>query len=473
MATRILPLMLGLWALPSAQVLRAQSDLFQMSGQRTTAARGGVTALSFDASGRLWFGTPHGLFRLDPQPVLQSSEPVTHFALSRDGAVRLLRRTPIAITAAGGLAASPGPDQTVLLLDPHAGANQKTLKLATKKPVQWLAFRPDGARLHVLTSDRFWIEFDTASGRILRKTEEPDSAIHSAALNSAGTLLALGTAFTAMAKGSVMRDAHPSHFHRESRIRIYDVAQGQLVKQIDTLPGEPIAMAFSPDSRFLAVIRRRVRASMLAVYDAQRGTEIASAPASETTAAVAFDEEGKHLAWSAPNDQMAVAEIRGVFRGVESGDLAGVRVRMTSRDNTPLIAPASPTVIAILNLDPIGVPAPIALTLSEMLRNRISGTQNIALVERERMERLLKEQDFQLTERASAVDAIRLGRILNAKKAVFGSVSQLGASYLISVSLVDVETARTDGIREVLCQRCTVDDLADVVAILTPALVAR
>jgi len=485
----------AIWAFDLLPRLQAQSDLFSMTELGAISVPGGVTALQFDAQGRLWIGGRDGVYRLsrlDGAPDALSGRPTAVLAASRDGNSVIaaaqngqvhgvsngqsygwaspIRPPVLALTASGDVAAGAGPNNSVVLLRPSTGDVMKRIQAGTRRPIRWLAFSPNGLRLFGLSEDRFWMEWDTQTSRLIRKIEEPDGTVHSAALNSGGTWLALGTEFSAMAKGSLMSTAHPSHFHRESRIRIYDVAQGQLAKQIDAVAGQPVALAFSADSRFLAVIRRRPRASNVAVYDLQRGVEVATAPASETSSAIAFDHEGKYLTWTRPDERLAIAEIRGVFRGADPGDLTGVKVRITSRDNSPLIFPREKTVLAILNLDAIGVPNEIALTLSEMIRNRVSGTPNVDLVERERMERILKEQDFQLSERSDAATAIRLGRVLNAQKALFGSVSRLGTSYLISVSLVDVETARTDGIREVLCQRCSLDDLPEVVAILRPAL---
>jgi hypothetical protein len=66
---------------------------------------------------------------------------------------------------------------------------------------------------------------------------------------------------------------------------------------------------------------------------------------------------------------------------------------------------------------------------------------------------------------------VRLGRILNAAKMVFGAVSRLGTTFTITAQVVDVETAGIDGIRQVLCERCTVEDLPAATAELAAALV--
>jgi len=87
------------------------------------------------------------------------------------------------------------------------------------------------------------------------------------------------------------------------------------------------------------------------------------------------------------------------------------------------------------------------------------------------MQEIIKQQNFQNSDRTNSTTAAALGRILNANKMIFGSVSALGGTYIVSVQLVDVETGIIEGIREVQCQRCGLQDLPEVVAHLHPLLV--
>ena len=67
----------------------------------------------------------------------------------------------------------------------------------------------------------------------------------------------------------------------------------------------------------------------------------------------------------------------------------------------------------------------------------------------------------------TAADAARIGRGLNARTVLFGSVRRFGEStYVITTRAVDVETQQIQGSREVTCENCQEQDLPRAVAAL-------
>lgn len=165
--------------------------------------------------------------------------------------------------------------------------------------------------------------------------------------------------------------------------------------------------------------------------------------------------------------------MEGVLRGTTVEDLAGQKIRITSSANKPLVENPSGLRIAMLDLDGIRVEQDMARIVSEMIRNRFAALSGLVLVDRTRMAQVVAEQNIQFSDRTDSATAVRLGRILNVQKIVMGSLSQLGSNFSISVQLIDVETARIDGIREVLCQRCSIDDMPAAVAALQGALIGN
>jgi hypothetical protein len=126
----------------------------------------------------------------------------------------------------------------------------------------------------------------------------------------------------------------------------------------------------------------------------------------------------------------------------------------------------------VLDLDDNGVGPEVARAIADQLGNRLAANPGVRLVERRRMAQLLGEQQFQHSGRTDPGSAVRLARILNVNKVVLGAVAKLGTTMTITAQLVDVETAAIDGIREVQCRACALEDLSDAVAEMSETLVA-
>ncbi|MEW6686764.1 MAG: PEGA domain-containing protein [Candidatus Edwardsbacteria bacterium] len=97
--------------------------------------------------------------------------------------------------------------------------------------------------------------------------------------------------------------------------------------------------------------------------------------------------------------------------------------------------------IAVLPFDGRGISTDDAMALSDRLRAEVIATGAYAVMERAEMERILKEQAFQLTGACSEVSCIRqVGQLIAVTKMVGGSISKVGNLYTIEARLIDVET---------------------------------
>lgn len=97
--------------------------------------------------------------------------------------------------------------------------------------------------------------------------------------------------------------------------------------------------------------------------------------------------------------------------------------------------------IAIGELDALGVDETLAQITSELLRTELFKTGYFEVTERKQMEKIMKEQEFQLSG-ATQEDIVKIGNLLAVELIVMGSISALGKRLFISIRLVDVEEAR-------------------------------
>jgi TolB-like protein len=81
-------------------------------------------------------------------------------------------------------------------------------------------------------------------------------------------------------------------------------------------------------------------------------------------------------------------------------------------------------------------------TLSDRLRSLLVRTNTFDVVDRGKMEEILKEQGFQMSGCTSAECVVEAGQILGVEQMITGSIGKIGRLYTIDVILIDVQTAK-------------------------------
>ncbi len=84
--------------------------------------------------------------------------------------------------------------------------------------------------------------------------------------------------------------------------------------------------------------------------------------------------------------------------------------------------------------------APLAEAIGDMVVARLSAVEGLVFVNREAIDKVLAEHELALA--TSGADRARLGKIVGARFVLTGSVTAAGDEFQLSVSLLDVATAR-------------------------------
>ena len=405
---------------------------------------------------------------------------------------------------------SAGDDHNVIVWDPSSGRELFRLDNPSKKTVKLAGFSAGGVTLLGVTETGTILEWDIKNRSLLRQVQDTEkgATVFSADVSFDGRILAVASELTQLPKGWASGSAglrgpmggprgapaagpggtgssdpqagnatyqtgrtDPSGLVRQDAIKIYALPGLAVLKPIGGVDGQIVSMSVSADNRFLAGARKRQKGTFLSIYDLGRGIEIASLPMLDGSKVTQFSPNGSWLGNVGMDGGLQIIAVSGVLRSSGAGALGGRRIQITSQDTKPLLNPDSPIVIAVMDLAPLQVQPDTGGAVAEMIRNRISGAKNVAMVERQRMPDIKREQGFQYSDLADPDTAVRLGRAIGARKMIFGSLSKLGATYTINVRMVDVETSLIDGVREVQCRACTEDDLPEAVAELKEAVV--
>jgi len=127
--------------------------------------------------------------------------------------------------------------------------------------------------------------------------------------------------------------------------------------------------------------------------------------------------------------------------------------------------------LAVLDLDlSAGIPSEAKVSLSDILREQLWKTGRFRVVDRNNMERIMKEQGFQLSDCTSKECAVKVGQLLGVEEMVTGNVTLLGKTYIISVQMTRVETGEIEKMSSDRCPSCELDQLIGSIDKVSAAL---
>ena len=96
--------------------------------------------------------------------------------------------------------------------------------------------------------------------------------------------------------------------------------------------------------------------------------------------------------------------------------------------------------IAVLDLDGEGISHSETKIISSRLRTDLINTNKFIVIEREKVNEILKEQGFQLSGCTSNQCVVEAGKILGVEQIVAGNIGKIGKLYTLSIRLIDIET---------------------------------
>jgi TolB-like protein len=103
---------------------------------------------------------------------------------------------------------------------------------------------------------------------------------------------------------------------------------------------------------------------------------------------------------------------------------------------------AQDVTIAVLDFEGDGVSQSETRTLTNRLRDEIFNTGIYIVLERGKMDEVLKEQGFQQTGCVTSECAVEVGNMLGVQQMIGGSIGKVGNIYTVSARVIDVQTGK-------------------------------
>jgi TolB-like protein len=338
--------------------------------------------------------------------------------------------------------------------------------------VLYLGFDRLGRQLVAVTRAGRATAWNPATGQVLRRvTLQSDelhgsrTVVHGVGADRSANVLMVALEEVALPRGGLRGRARPTDLERRDRILVFDWHSGAKIRSVPFVEGQIERLAAGPGNDH-ATVAHGSTVTLMDLRSGETGARV-TAPGRVSGLTVAVDEgrlavgteAGDVAVWTmAYREPVAADELREVTPA-----LAG-RLRVLG-DDSPAIPRDAPATIAVLPFDDRQGDGQMARMVAEILTTQLANFDHLTLVERLRIDDLIREQDLQARGLTEA-DGVRLGRMLNADYVLLGSIGAFGTSQTLSARLLRVETGEVVSGRQVLCEDCRAQDLFDVIHLL-------
>jgi TolB-like protein len=108
--------------------------------------------------------------------------------------------------------------------------------------------------------------------------------------------------------------------------------------------------------------------------------------------------------------------------------------------------------VAVMDFEAKNVSRENAEGITDILRTELFNTGCFRVVERQQIQRILEEQKFQMSGLTDPDQATELGRLLNVRKIMTGTVTLLGSTHIINTKILDVQSGQMELAEAVECR---------------------
>lgn len=443
---------------------------------RTDTARGDVPRVSLAPQGTLVaLGSASGVVTVvdlrsgSSREVARHERAVTAIAFNSDG------RLGVSGDARGGLQ----------VWDPGAGAIGPLRDGGHQQEIIGLSF--NGNALLSVSRDLRVVTWDVSGQRATRRgtlqSEVRGRTFMPAAVAAepSGAGLVLGAQLVSEQRGGSLagRDApaRPGDLRRDNVLIPYDAASGISGDPVTVNEFQAERLALGPSgcaAVFTSFYRDQPRVHIWGLV--RLGDDLVRQDLTERATALALEPGGRLLAAASGSGRIRTWRLSGATAAdcasyrQQAAPTAGPTFTLGS-ETSPLITGGDGYRMAVLRFEATGLDAGLGDAVAEMIAGELANSPTVTVIERSAIDAILREMEVQRSGLTTA-DAVKIGQGLNARKVLFGSVRRFGeTTYVTTARLVDVETQRVEGSREVTCENCREQDLPRAVGVLRRAIV--
>jgi TolB-like protein len=341
----------------------------------------------------------------------------------------------------------------------------------------FLAFDRWGGQLQALSVDGTMTAFSPGTLEPLRQVTLQSSTLagsrtrlHAAGQDGTANILVTALEEVALPRGGLRGQARPGDLVRRDLLLVFDWHSGTEIRQVVPEAGVVDALVVGPGNDHVVM----ARGAEIRVVDLRRGAQGVAIESPGPVGHLAIDRQAELLAVATSGGEVAVWSMEYRERTLaeqlnepDQGGLAG-RLRILG-DDAPAIPSDEPAVLAILPFDDRDGDGALSRTLANFLTTQLANLEHLTVVERLRLDALLEEQEL-ARQGITEPGGLRLGRLLNARYVVLGSIGTSGSSFTFSARIMDTETGEVRAGRTVFCEECRPGELFEAIEMLGYAI---
>ncbi|MDJ0842150.1 MAG: CsgG/HfaB family protein [Acidobacteriota bacterium] len=241
-------------------------------------------------------------------------------------------------------------------------------------------------------------------------------------------------------------------------VRIFSLKNNLVEKTLDSTSfrDEITGLSFGPDGLWVAsihAVRKKVK-----LWDVKISVEGSQLESDQVPGFIDFSRRGNFLMFGNTAGTLTILSLEGVAPCGSDSYTANFREKGKLK-----IPNAREVSIALLPFDVEGTSIEVGRTVTRLVETTVAMAPNVTLADRSDLDRVAGELKIQNTGITDTSTAARIGKMLNVRYLLMGTLTRFGEKVILMLKLVEVETAKIVGTRGLTCNRCGDSQIPDAV----------